>query len=78
MSDIKIKKRWWKIGEKGADYNPWKLWSDPGARGVSRATAPPLAARPYWQLVNRVSLKLLSTILLVYYRVALIHNTKSV
>jgi len=33
------------------------------ARGGSGAKAPPLAARPYWQVVNSALLELLSTIL---------------
>ena len=38
----------------------------PVARGGSGAKAPPLAARPYWQVVDRALLRLLSTNILVH------------
>ena len=48
----------------------------PVARGGSGTKAPPLAARPYWQVVNRALLRLLSTYIWVWYSLELNLNIK--
>jgi len=50
----------------------------PVAHGGSRAKAHPLSSCPYWQVVNRSLLRLLSTNLSAYYRLALNYNIKNV
>ena len=54
--------------KKGLAIIRWNSGPTPVARGGSGAKAPPLAARPSWQVVNRQLLRLLSTYFVVYYR----------